>query len=730
MVSPAQMYEMDDERRVDERKTKTDVDILELLDAGNIADQLPKGCGAKLLTSYDDACSTMTDWLSKYERALRLAKLQPKEERKTFPFEGASTAMAPFVMEAMIDFNARTAPELAYSDNIVKAKIFGGQQLPEVPAVPELPPLGPEATPEQQQQDQMAQQQAQAAFQQAQAEQKQAQERIDTDKEGRAERVAEYSNYQLTELMPTWKQNQDKLLLSLPCVGTMYKETYFDDETQEVRSDLCYGNEIKFDFNYPTFEEAPDKYKELPDKPKNEVVELIRGECQWDIEESELSDDDDETYSFINAYTWVDIDDDGLKEPYLITIWKEKERCVYARPLFDEDTVQENDDGDIIKVEPVKRFTQYQFIPDPEGGPMGMGWGILLGPAFEEINTSIRQMHDAGTLQVLASNSGLIASDNGTGRGNRSQKGPIELAMGKLTPIQISGPNSLAQSVVQFPAAGPSNELFQLLGYMVDSLRRLTDASSQLDANANEAAALYLARLQQTLKRPNVITMRVYNCAAKEFKAIFALNHKHFSDDKYNRVIDAPQEYSMAQDFDPEDCDIRLVADPAQGSDIERIARAEAVLQNAKTEATPITDMRQATIEYYEVLGVKDVTILVPEPEGPDPMEAMMKRQQELEEAKEQMDAEFRDREQKLKERDQDLRERQQNINLKTKEQENMMKAVKEAATLSLQGDELEAKITEIYSRAMKNLADIGVDPVAGVKLIESQQIDFNPQAQ
>ena len=159
----------------------------------------------------------------------------------------------------------------------------------------------------------------------------------------------------------------------------------------------------------------------------------------------------------------------------------------------------------------------------------------------------------------------------------------------------------------------------------------MTDASSQVDASPNEAAALYLARLQQTLKRPNIIIMRVYNCAAKEFGLIFDLNYKHFSDDKYNRIIDDEVTQSMKADFNPKDCDIRLVADPSQGSDIERIARAETVLQNAKTEQQPITDMRRATKDYYNVLGVADVDVLVPEPQGPDPMQAMMEQQQQLE---------------------------------------------------------------------------------------------------
>jgi chaperonin GroES len=710
MVSYAQKVELDEE---ESETKKSDASILEFLDAGNIVDELPDGVAAKILECYNDAKQSMSDWKKKYDKALRLAKLQPKEAKKTFPFEGASTAMAPFVLEAMIDFQARTSPELAYADNIVKAKVYGGQKLPDVPDPSVMGDMG------------QMQEQAQEAYQQAVQQREAAQERIDTQKEDRASRVAEYSNYQLAELMPAWKQEQDKLLLSLPCVGTMYKKTYFDSDKQEVCSDLCYGDRVVFDQAYPTFESAPDKFEPLPSMSKNEVIERIRGGDEWDIEESELSSDDKETYDFIECHTWVDVDEDGLKEPYCIVIWKDKEKAVYARPSFDEDTITENDDGEISRVEAVTVFTQYQFIPDPEGGPMGMGWGILLGPTFEEINTSIRQMHDAGTLQIIASNSGLIADTNGDAtRGNRAQRGPIEMKMGKLTPVQVGGSGNLAQNVVQFPAAGPSQGLFQLLGYMVDSVRRLTDASSQVDAVPGEAAALYLARLQQTLKRPNVITMRVYNCAAKEFGLIFNLNHKHFSDEKYNRIIDEPAEYSMEKDFNSDDCDIRLVADPSQGSDLERIARAETVLQNAKSEQTPVTDIRQATKDYYEILGVADVDALVPEPTGPDPMQALMEEQMKMDQAEKAMNAEFKNREQQLRERDQELKEADQ----KLKGLKQQLEAFKDMESLGIETDVKEADIVLKYSQAFKNLSEINAGSAAAQARAIEQSFINNPE--
>ena len=444
------------------------------LDQGNIVDNLenPDECAQKTLDLYHKACQSMEKWQKKYDRALNLAKLQAMAgdheiDSKDFPFEGASIAMLPYVLEAMLDFSGRAAPELVWAKEIVSCKLYGEQT---------------------------------------------------AEKEARGERVADYMNYQLTEGIPNWRDDQDKALMALPCVGTCYKMPSFDYDKKRVKSDLYLADEIKFDMACKSFEDAPDKFIERK-YSKNEVLAYVRGEQGWQLDEEDLSEDQD-YFEFIEAYTWVDLDDDGIKEPYIAIIWKEQEKVVALYPYYDEDTINYNDSGDVICIETLDSIKQYKFLPDPEGGPMGMGWGILLGPMFESINTNLRQLIDAGTLSNTASNSGLIAMDTTSGMGNSVQSGPIEVQLGQLTPVPVRGGQSLSQNVVQFPFAGPNPTLFQLMEYLIQSARQMANAAINVEANAGEAATLYLARLQQGLKVPNSITMRVYNAAQKEFNKI------------------------------------------------------------------------------------------------------------------------------------------------------------------------------------------------------------------
>jgi hypothetical protein len=208
--------------------------LVENLDQGNLVHLLDELEGsdhvdkkdnstiyAEIRKEFDAAKESMDNWRKKYAKALALSKLVPKDSdgkeiaSKDFPFEGASTAMLPYILEAMLDFHGRAVPELVWSNELVKAKVVGGiEQLPPFDAPPP-----PEGAPES----------VVIAYQQAQQEYAQNKQKFDTQqqqKEDRAERVSEFSNYQLSNDIPLWKESTDKALLSLPCVGTYYKKTY------------------------------------------------------------------------------------------------------------------------------------------------------------------------------------------------------------------------------------------------------------------------------------------------------------------------------------------------------------------------------------------------------------------------------------------------------------------------------------------------------------------------
>ncbi len=671
MAEAYETPEVDDDVMPDGEEPTEGIPIFQNLDAGNLVEQIADPdvdyrC-ADTMDLLSEAESTMEAWKKKYEKAIALATLTPEAEQKNFPFPKASNVVLPFLVEAMLDFHSRTVPELVWAKQVVNMKTWG------------------RSTPQ---------------------------------KDEQSQRTQDYMNYQLTEQMVDWRSDQDKLLLQLPAVGTAYKKTYYDGDKGEVCSELYRADEVIFCHDYATFDEAPDKFIRKK-YTRNEVIGFIRGDAAWDIEEENLPSKEEQRVDleFVYAFTWIDLDKDGLDEPYEVVIWEEKEKVVAIYPAYDEDGIVVNDKGDVVRVTMADLFTQYRFLPDPEGGPMGMGWGILLWDMFEALNTSVRQMMDAGTLSNLAGNSGLIDSQmSPAGRGNRQQAGPIEMRLGEMTPVTTGG-KPLGQSVVQFPYSGPNTALFQLVEWLLTNARDMTNSALNMDTNSQEAAAMYLARLQQGLKIPNSIVMRVYDCARHEFKKIAELNYKHYSDKKYNTVLDGEVEHSMRADFNPDTCDVRPAIDPSQGSDIERMQRANLILQEMKEDQRGILNPREVYLDWLETLRVEDLERLAPEPSGePTPMEKMML-------ANQQRMANLEERDMKLKERE----AQQKEARLQMEAADNLRKAMREGAEIEMSADEAEARIAKLYAEAFAKLWEIGMagdDPVATVQNMESRLIE------
>ena len=68
---------------------------------------------------------------------------------------------------------------------------------------------------------------------------------------------------------------------------------------------------------------------------------------------------------------------------------------------YDADDIKTNDKGKITSIEPYQYYTKYGFIPNPDGGFYDVGFGLLLGPINETINTVINQLLDSGALSNI-----------------------------------------------------------------------------------------------------------------------------------------------------------------------------------------------------------------------------------------------------------------------------------------------------------------------------------------
>ena len=560
-------------------------EIRKIIDADNICecleDQKLLDIAKDLKERIDEDRLTMDNYVRKYKRAIDLAKMAPEHKTKNFPFEGASNAMTPYILEAALDFNARAMPALVERKNVCKIDING---------------LDPQGL-----------------------------------KQARGERVAMAINQDLRSGIKGWRETVDQALTLLPIVGTYFKKTYQCGFENKRVSQLIFPDKFIFDHTVSIFEDAKRKSYEYT-MAKNDVVTAIRTKEFYDID-VEKHYKDEEQITFIESHCWLDLDEDGYEEPYIVNLEKEGGQAVVSIVRrYDEDDIEVNADNEIARIEAEEFFTQTIFIPDPQGSCMGMGWGIILGDTFSSINTHMQQLTDAGTLQNIGQNSGFIRSGSKLTGGSRQKKGSVKMQMGQFTSVETSGSGSLSQDIVQFPFAGPSPVLFQLMDSLKQEVRAMTTAGQGVETHAGEAAEMYLARLQQSLVTPNSIMVRVFAGVTQELKRIYEIMGRYLGQEEYTEMT-GDQSASWAADFS-EDLEIVTTADPSQGSEHERIARAKIIYEESKMN--PAMNGRAAAEDYFSAIGVKDVERLLPapQPNQPDPIQMMqMQAMQTMSEA-------------------------------------------------------------------------------------------------
>lgn len=642
----------------------------------------------QIMEQYADDKASMDNWHQKYDKAIDLCKMKYDDAEsadnsggKDFPFEGAAKVMAPFLMQSATEFNARMYMDILATDEVVKPKVVGKNVTPP-PAPPPQQPMMQQGQPGQQQQQPPPPPPASQT----------------SPKDARAKRQATYINYQLSD-ETDWKKQTDKQLMHHSLVGTSYKKVYFDSAKARHSMTFLTADSVIFSQKVGTFEEAPQLT--CPDKiSRNELVSNVNFDL-WDFDLDTIKEDKDKvSFDILEVYFTYDLDGDGYAEPWIATIEVESEKVMRIVAAFSDDGIHEKD-GKVYWIDREEFIAQFIFIPDPEGGPMGMGYGILLADMFETINANLRQLIDAGTIQNASSNTGFIASTLGPqmGGANRFEEGTLNLTMGRWEQIQVSSGQKLRDQIVQMPAAGPSVVLFSLLEKLEEWIQRMTNSAWAIEPLANEAASMYLARIREAAKVPNAQVGRFCDGLKVEFKLLYNSLYKYGDNEDYQRVLD--EQADIHADFDYKNCDVVPNANPQQGTEAERMAKAELVFTAAQSEiAQGQFNIKKVLADYLDSAGVQDTDSLLPPQEGPTPFE--------------QQQAQAQAAEMELKHREVQARESETQVRVmeaQLKQQQAQMEVALKAKDLQLKDAEIELKQAQ------------AVAALAGVEIAEINQI-------
>ena len=534
----------------------------------NLAEDMEEGqlteLSGDLLGEFDADINSRKDWLNTYVDGLELLGL--KVEDRTEPWPGACNVYHPLMTEALVKFQAETMMETFPAAGPVKTVIVGKQT---------------------------------------------------KEKEEAAERVKDDMNYQLTDMMPEYRPEHERMLWGLGLSGNSFKKVYYDPNMERQVSMYVPSEDIVVPYGASNLETA-ERVTHVMRKTKNELHRLQvagfyrdidLGEPYSDVDEAEkkiaeklgFNPTEDDRYKILEMHVNIDLEngdsEDNIALPYVVTIEKGTGDILAIRRNWNPD--------DKLKSKR-QHFVHYGYIPG--FGFYCFGLIHLIG-AFAKSGTMIlRQLVDAGTLSNLP---GGLKS-----RGLRIKGDDTPIAPGEFRDVDVPS-GAIRDNILPLPYKEPSQVLQGLMNSIIEEGRRFASAADMKvsDMSANSPVGTTLAILERTLKVMSAVQARIYYAMKQEFKLLKVII-RDYTPTEYSYEPEVGDRRAKQSDYD--NVDVIPVSDPNAATMSQKVVQYQAVMQMA--QANPqIYDQIELNKQMLEVLGVKNIGKLIPSADNQKP---------------------------------------------------------------------------------------------------------------
>jgi hypothetical protein len=439
---------------------------------------------------------------------------------------------------------------------------------------------------------------------------------IDRLKEEAAERVQADMNFKLTEEMPEYRPEHERMLYSLGLSGAAFKKVYYDPAMERQVAVFIPAEDMIVPYGASNLQNA-ERVTHVMRKTKNEMRRLQVSGFYRDIDLGEpvqhLSDiekkkadqqgykaTDDDRYQLLEVHAYWDLEgfedkdsegeETGIGLPYVITIDRGTNKILAIRRNYLEDDAKKTKR---------QHFVDYCYIPG--FGFYGMGLIHIIGGYARAGTSLIRQLVDAGTLANLPG--GLKA------RGARIKGDDTPIQPGEFRDVDVPS-GVIKDNIMMLPYKEPSGTLLTLLDRITEEGRRLGSISDMKisDMSANAPVGTTLALLERTLKTMGAVQARVHYSMKQEFKLLKGII-RDYSPAEYEYDPQGNDRQVKQSDYDM--VEVIPVSDPNSSTMAQRIMQYQAVIQLAQG-APQIYDLPLLHRQMIEVLGVKNADKLIP----------------------------------------------------------------------------------------------------------------------
>ena len=507
-----------------------ELDIMQDVDSefdSNLAEEISekelKAKASSLIKMYEEDREARSDWEERYKAGLRTVDPDGgmSEEEDARASRGLSTVVHPMIAEAATQFNARAIAELYPSGGPVKSIIVGNP---------------------------------------------------DEEVEEQARRVKDYMNYQITQEMPEYFPDLDKMLFQLPLVGHAFKKVWWDANLDRQCSKFVKAED------FVVAPESTDlytsqRYTHLIRMPRNDFNKYVAagwylnseysgdgidpsGDTTEDIEGVDPYSNSDETMTLLEMHVYdsfdgidgaedSDGDDNVVGVPYVITVDYDAEKVL---------SVRRNWDAEDEKMKRLDWFVSYPFLPGV--GFYGFGLYHLIGGLGKAATGSLRALLDSAAFANMQGGFKL----KGRVTGGELQINPGEFADLDATVDDVN------KAIMPLPFKEPSGALFNLLGFITEAGQRFANTSDMNvgDVNPNAPVGTTVALIEQGSKSFSAIHKRLHYAQGQEFKLLAKLNAKYLPD-QFEFALSGSSEIIYAADFDAR-IDVIPVSDPKQSA--------------------------------------------------------------------------------------------------------------------------------------------------------------------
>ena len=544
--------------------------------AAELGDERLTTIAQDVISDYDMDKDSMSEWLEAMKHGLKLAQLS-KEDRN-YPFKNAANVKFPLVTSAALQFNARAYPAIVPSDQIVKTRVWGND------------PTGVKAQI--------------------------------------GERIAEHMSYQLCTEIEEWEEDTDDLLLQLPIVGTLVRKWWFDPVRGRARCRVIEPGKFIVNDKVKSLADAPRCSEELPLYP-NEIQTRIRSGQFVEFSYDEDQADKHAPQDFIEQHTMLDLDEDDLFEPYIVTVHLNSQTVVrivadyteadviYDRqaqhPQMDPSQVQATG---ILEIKRGTYFVPYHFMPSMDGGFHGTGLGLLLGDISDTINSIMNMLLDAGHYASLGG--GFIGSDF------RMKGGAQHHRPGEWKQVAATG-QSVRESIVPLTFPGPDATLYQMLGMLIEAGREIASVKDVVTGDSGngpaQTATATIALIEQGMAVFTAAYKRIFRSLKKEYRLLANINVQAVSPEEYNAFHDGEEQYDPQHEYNLVSMDIEPVADPRSVTKMQEAAKAQFLMQMAEAG---LVDQGEAARRMLEAMSIGETEKLSIQQ---DPQQQQMQQQ-------------------------------------------------------------------------------------------------------